>query len=291
MSYNNALGIREQAASIRLPIFPIRIDWDGSKWTKKPLTQRGHLDASLDANTFNWANANGFGIRMGGGLYALDLDGYKEGCEADQWLSERNINRATRTHQTISGGLHLIYRTHPDWDNLGTRQNIVKGLDSRGSTGWIAYGEGYSVINATAPVMLPYEVCKELAFTGGGTGPSRDVTLKPLEPVDPSSIVSRITSHFHHGRGSFRHRWKGGTHGLTDTSASAMDRSMAQLMANVGFNYSEIYWSLTNYFLFGVVHRDGLTSKTDRDIKRCAAKATKHQDAVRAQFMEKYLGS
>ncbi len=68
---------KDKAGKTSLPGFPIEISDEDGKWTKRPLTARGHLNASTDVDRFDWSVANGFGIRMGQGLYALDIDDYK----------------------------------------------------------------------------------------------------------------------------------------------------------------------------------------------------------------------
>lgn len=75
---------RNRAAASQLPVFPIKVTWDpvARKWAKTPLTRHSHLDASYDVDVFGdlWARSNGFGTRMGNGLYGLDLDLAKPGC-------------------------------------------------------------------------------------------------------------------------------------------------------------------------------------------------------------------
>lgn len=288
------------AAAFGAPVFPIRIDWDGTKrkWQKRPLTRRGHKDASKDATIFDWSAANGFGIVMGNGWYALDLDEYKDDCAAERWLAERQVPVQTRTHQTVSNGRHLIYRTIGDWLNLRSRQSIVPGLDSRGDGGWIAFGEGYKILNNAGPAVLPETVCAELrrasgqgAKLGSIKGPGAGKPLGQTEPVmnvDALDVLRRLRLGLMFGRQSFRRRWNGGSAGLRDTSASGWDMSMAKLLANAGFHYSEIYWLLATQFQHGVVARDGRTKVTDRAIKRCAARATQHQGVISQRIREAF---
>ncbi len=278
----------ELAAAMYAPVFPIRIVWNPTKakWDKRPLTKHGHLDASYDVAAFDWSRANGFGIAMGNGWYALDLDSYKDGCAAQHWLTKWQVPTQTRTHSSVSGGLHLIYRTLGEWRNLGTRQGIVHGLDSRGSGGWIAFGEGYTVTCNALPAVLPDAVCFELSRAHGG----RDVTLQPVTPVDAGEVLRRLNLALTFGHPNLRRRWAGDAKGLHDASRSGFDMSIAKLLGIAGFSYSEIHWLLATQFAHGVVARDGLTRVTDRQIKREAARATEGRAVMSQRMQEAFYG-
>ena len=145
---------------------------------------------------------------MGNGCYALDFDGYKEGCVAQQWLTQWQVPQ-TRTHLTVSGGWHLIYRTSPEWFGLGSRQHVVSGLDTRGKGGWIAFGEGYSVTLDVSPARLPDAVCFELS-----KAPARaDAKIMPVMAVEAAQTWHKLRQALFYGRPSLRHRWAGGTDG------------------------------------------------------------------------------
>lgn len=279
----------EAAAAAQAPVFPIRIDWDASKgkWTKRPLTAHGHKDASHDVSRFNWAGANGYGIRMGDGWYALDLDDYKPESMAQHWLTQWNVPTQTRTHQTVSGGRHLIFRTLGDWRGLPSRQAVVPGLDTRGDGGWIAYGKGYGLLVNAHPAVLPHLTCFELSKVHGG----RDVTLMPVAAVDTANVWRRLNLALTFSVYSLLpHRWAGGTVRLHDTSASGFDMSMAKLLALKGFAYSEIHYLLSAYFVHGVVARDGFTRTTDRAVKRAAARATQGHGITSKRMLEMFHG-
>ncbi|WP_433988655.1 hypothetical protein SuNHUV7_22320 (plasmid) [Pseudoseohaeicola sp. NH-UV-7] len=264
----------DYAATTGLPVFPVAILWDAAKgkWTKRPLTRNGHLNASTDVSRFDWSRANGFGIAMGNGLYSLDLDGYKDGCLAEQWLIQWQVPTATRTHRTVSGGLHLLYTLPVKHRDLRTRQNVVQGLDTRGVGGWIAFGAGYAVADSSPLAELPEMACDELL---AGSGPSRDLTLPPLAAIDRADVTRRLGLALTFGRPSLRYRWAGGADGLHDTSASGFDMSIAKLLSNERFKYSEIVWLLATQFQHGVVARDGWTEITERQAMRAAARAVK----------------
>jgi hypothetical protein len=283
------------AAVMQALVFPIIIEWDTNrgKWTKKPLTRHGHKDASTDVSRFDWSRANGFGIRTGDGWYVLDLDSYKLGCQAELWLAQWRVPMETRMHQTVSGGFHLIYRTIGEWENLRNRQNIVEGLDARGSGGWIAFGEGYALARNAQPAILPDAVCFELSRASAGRGVTRSagaVQLQPVVAVDVNATWKKLRLAVSFERPKLLARWQGGTFGLHDTSASGFDMSIAKLLAYAAFNYDEIYWLLITQFQHGVVARDGLTKTTDRAIKRVAARATQNSGVMSAKLQEMFYG-
>jgi len=178
---------REVRDTIGLPVFPIRIIRENGKWFKRPLTPHAHQDAHWKPESFGslWETANGFGIPMGKigsafGLYSFDLDDYKTGCEADRWLKAQGVPMGTREHQTISGGRHLIYSLPSGFYDLPNRTGIVKGLDARGEGGWLAFGQGYSVIKDTGAYNLPKPVCEAILRDYKG-GPVHGVNGAPID--------------------------------------------------------------------------------------------------------------
>ncbi|WP_209940080.1 AAA family ATPase [Ruegeria sp. HKCCE4148] len=155
---------KEQARAAGVPVFPISIFWDdeAGKYQKKPLTQHGHKDASTDVDQFDWTEANGFGMPMGNGRYAIDADTYKEGHEVWDWFDEHGVTEETLVIKTVSGGEQFLFDLPEGYEDLRTRNNVVRGLDTRGAGGWIAFGEGYEVVNDVPRAMLPRAVCATL---------------------------------------------------------------------------------------------------------------------------------
>ena len=97
-------------ASRDIPVFPVKED-------KAPLTERGFHDAVKSPNEvralfeFYGEAAWGIGGAMGNGIFAVDVDLYKSN-DVKTWFNARIEDGSlpeTRTHQTKSGGLHLIY--------------------------------------------------------------------------------------------------------------------------------------------------------------------------------------
>ncbi len=263
-------SIQEQARKVGLPVFPIAIALEDGKWTKRPLTPNGHKNASLDVGKFSWSRANGFGIPMGGGLYALDLDEHKDGAVITHWLGHWDVPTKTRTHRTVSGGRHLIYKLPEVHWNLRTRQNVVLGLDTRGAGGWIAFGKGYTVEDDRDPCELPLHVCEELhrdAPTEGLSG------VRPPRYVDQDDLTDKLERMLRMSP-RLALRWAGHTEGLTDASRSGLDMSVAQLLTMNGFTYDEV----VNLLLYDYEHGQAGSGKFDthaseRAACRCAARA------------------
>ena len=119
------------------PVFPC------SGQSKKPTTPRGFKDASADPEEVQrlWRHHPGdlIGVPTGNaiGLDVLDLD-FSRHLESREWW-QRNRDRIphTRTHQTRSGGLHLLFQ-HDDRVHC-TAGKIGLGVDTRGAGGYIIY--------------------------------------------------------------------------------------------------------------------------------------------------------
>jgi hypothetical protein len=132
-----------------VPVFPCR--------GKRPLTRRGHLDATTDPRRitawFNqWPDAN-IGVPTGGrsGLLALDVD---HPAAMDELERERGELPATRTHATGSGGIHYLFR-YPAGDEIrNSAGKLAPGLDVR--------GEGGYIVAPPSATTRPYEVLDDL---------------------------------------------------------------------------------------------------------------------------------
>ncbi len=93
-----------------IPVFPV-------KDNKAPLTQNGLHDAVTEPNEvralfeFYGDDVGGIGGKMGDGIFAVDIDLYKND-EVKAWYKARIDDKTlvqTRTHTTRSGGVHLLY--------------------------------------------------------------------------------------------------------------------------------------------------------------------------------------
>lgn len=272
--------------TIGLPVFPISLKpKPGGGTEKKPLTKNGHKDASYNVGKFDWSNAQGFGIPMGKigtgvGYYAFDIDSYKDGAGAAQeWLMKWGCLEGTRTHQTVSGGTHLIFMLPGSHVELPSRANIVQGLDSRGEGGWIAFGQGYKVINDKAPALLNAQTCEEIRRGYKGGGPGSTVEIGAYIPPADESVIARKYANACHAIRLLGARQRGTKTG-GDLSRSARDHSVAYCLASDTFgkwSEDEIAYVLLHLYPHGACTDPRLSmALRERAAKRSAAKAVSY---------------
>jgi putative DNA primase/helicase len=143
------LDVARDWASTGVPVFPVAVGWDATKGatSKRPLTKRGHLEASTDAETIDqWFARPPLRLRDGevlavgvvygrGGLIAFDVDrkGNKDGFSVADQL-------AIPTHAvvaTASGGQHRLVRKRDRHLRVGNVSAwAAEGIDVRGDDGW-----------------------------------------------------------------------------------------------------------------------------------------------------------
>jgi len=109
--------------------------------TKAPATPRGFLDASNDPSGVRelWRRWPGPLIGMPTGnanrFDALDIDPRHGG---DTWhAAHRDRMPGTRTHETRSGGLHILFTHHEGVRNSAGK--VAPGIDVRGEGGFVIY--------------------------------------------------------------------------------------------------------------------------------------------------------
>lgn len=247
------MEVWEKAASeSNLRVFPIKIEQDATgKWHKKPLVKAWQDQANYYQFTnFDWSQANGYGILTGFGFYGVDLDLYKDGSQAETWFDLHQLDRATRTHRTISGGLHRIYAVPTD---LPTRANIVPGLDGRGIGGFLAFGEGYEMVDDRIPILMTRSAREDIV-----AGSAEVVRLEGVaafvdgwQPPTPEACHARLQRALAFGPRMLKQRWSGVNLGLQDKSRSAMDHSVAKLLVMAGMDEDMIVWAILTQFQHG----------------------------------------
>lgn len=158
----------------QVPVFPCRRTPEeavirGEKRllkAKSPLTSRGLHDATQDPEQIRawwgkWPDAL-VGVPTGSitGLVVVDYDADKIDAAADQWIKlHADELISTRTHGTLSGGRHYVFRGPPgiEYRNgvcltlAGTKRN---GIDLRAEGGYIIWWplHGGSAVGQIAPL-------------------------------------------------------------------------------------------------------------------------------------------
>lgn len=140
-------------AKAGIPTFPCNNN-------KRPTTPHGFKDATTDPTTltrlFAHPDATLIGMPTGRktSLIAVDIDPKNGG---DQWLKQQAPwIQPTRTHQTRSGGSHLIF-AYPNQPIPNSAGRVAPGVDVRGDGGYIIIppSPGYVITNHAPPAPLP----------------------------------------------------------------------------------------------------------------------------------------
>ena len=190
-----------ELAAAGLPVFPCGAN-------KRPCIPKdeggnGHDDATTDPakvrELFKHGSARLIGVPTGtrSGFDILDLD-YRNG--AAEW-EEKHVNLLpeTRTHQSKSGGRHLVLRHHPGLRNSASK--IARGVDVRAEGGYACWppSPGYSLVHDAEPVDWPEWLLK-LARKPEPVPARRAITL--AEPISSRRLQAFIEKQLGHVRGA-----------------------------------------------------------------------------------------
>lgn len=171
---------------------------------KHPLTKRGVLDASDDAEQIaawrqeypkaNWGNATGDGLLT----VDLDIRPGKNGLETFKALGQAP---RTYTVRTGSGGLHLYFRTPVRLPNTSGKLGL--GIDTRGENGYVlAPGSGH-VSGGTYSVVLDVPIADIPGWLLERLKPSQApaaATERPAFPAASQAVLDAAqTALDHHG--------------------------------------------------------------------------------------------
>ena len=132
---NTNLAVAFNYARTGIPVFPCDA-------RKRPLTLRGHHDASIELDTIRrwwarWPDALvGLPTGPGSGLWVLDVDGEAGRTSLNELMAclgvETIVDLTQCVSRTPSGGLHLIFRLLPGERPRNRARDIGSGLDTRG---------------------------------------------------------------------------------------------------------------------------------------------------------------
>lgn len=182
-----------------VPVFPC-------SELKNPLTPHGHHDATTDVDAvlelFERAGSAAvyIGAVMGkkSKLFAIDCDTYKEGAvgetakQYENYLRRNGLLDETRTHRTVSGGVHYIYYSDSAWPNC----KPAAGVEVKGEGGYIIVppSPGYEIVSkglCTASPALLAELNKRKAETSGATMGELKRQIMSAEGFhDPLTIIA-----------------------------------------------------------------------------------------------------
>ena len=161
-------------ATAAIPVFPCDA-------RKRPLTRRGHLDATTDLDTIRrwftrWPDAL-VGIPSGAdsGVWGLDVDGEAGRQSLNRLMARLGVETIADltpcVSQTPSGGLHLIFRLKPGDRPRNRARDIGTGLDTRGLKGDGSSAGYFIAPGSTLPDGRRYELVDA-------------TTMEPIEPPE-----------------------------------------------------------------------------------------------------------
>lgn len=165
----------------RVPVFPCRRNPEevavrGERKiakAKSPLTVHGLRDASQDPAQIRawwarWPDALvGVPTGQGTGLVVIDYDAHKADASANDWILEHSEQLlATRTHATLSGGRHYLFRAPAGVEYRNgvclTLAGIKRiGIDVRAEGGYIVWWPLHGGASSGEAIPLPAGLIEE----------------------------------------------------------------------------------------------------------------------------------
>lgn len=168
-----------------LPVFPCALKGTD----KRPVCAGGHKAATTEPgrirSLFAHSAANIIGMPTGevSGIIVIDIDPRHDG---NAWLdANRDQLPATRTHRTLQGGLHLLFKD----GGHGIRNSAGKfapGVDVRGNGGWIVFppSAGYSVLDDAPVADMPGWLVALCSKPGADAQPVKAAPAPQVRPWD-----------------------------------------------------------------------------------------------------------
>lgn len=205
------------------PVFPCRLHptqilWRGERKVvkaKSPLTPHGFQDASQDPDQIRaWWREHPdalVGVPTGPatGFLVVDYDEYKADAAAKDWIAENSVALCeTRSHATLSGGRHYLFRVTPTVEyrggvSLALNGKVRVGLDLRASGGYVIWWPLHGGSASGETILLPAGLIDERkvepraleplpAATPASWGCDRQTLLQTLPWIDPVSYGAWI---------------------------------------------------------------------------------------------------
>jgi hypothetical protein len=151
--------------------------------SKRPTLEGGFHNATTDTATLliHYEKAGGdlIGVPCGQKFVVIDPD--LQHKPAREWLK---INRdripVTRTHRTASGGLHFLFKPHP---NFRTNVTVHQNVDTRGLGSYVIWwpAEGLPVFNPNVIAEVPQWILDAMP----AAGPREERALTVVDRATP----------------------------------------------------------------------------------------------------------
>lgn len=159
-----------RAAEDGMCVFPVRVSPDPlrpGKHLKEPKCTSWAKQSTDDPEQvvkFDWSQATHFGIDCEkSGIWVVDVD--------DRAALVKLPLTATRVQETISGGLHYIYKASGPFDQRNTTGAPYSGIDIRANGGFIVwYGLGGMIEDTIRPWPFHALIGKEKGSRNAGSG-------------------------------------------------------------------------------------------------------------------------
>jgi hypothetical protein len=163
--------------------------------SKRPTLEGGFHNATADASAVRllYEKAPGDLIGVPCGVRFVVVDPDLQHRAARGWLKEnRHRIPTTRTHRTASGGLHFLFKPHPDFR---TNVTIHQNVDTRGLGSYVIWwpAEGLPALNANTLANLPQWIIDTIP-AGQPREERRDTFINGQPPTPIDQYLAEVSS-------------------------------------------------------------------------------------------------